>query len=141
VIKIPQLNRFSELEGAPRFFIFGYHSLKYIFYTYSSEEKLIEALDTRSIFIFPFSVVHTYVNSSKVKQTPKHSDFVQLIESKANKIYNKEQEMWTTRDMSGTLGPGSLCDLAYGCVVPKSVKLTISESKSLLVLNASSSVS
>ena len=62
--------------------------------TYQTEKALRKALELRSLFLFPFSIVRAYFERTPVRTTPGHDDFVQLDEKHALLIFSKQEEMW-----------------------------------------------
>lgn len=95
VINKKQLSKFDKKINTRRFYAFTYHSLwKNMRKDYSTEKNLIKALDLRSLFLFPFSVVKAYFDNSYKRINSGHDIFVQLIESKATKIFEKDKDTW-----------------------------------------------
>ncbi len=95
VINKKQLLKFDKRINTRRFYAFAYHSLcKNMQKNYKTEKTLRKALDLRSLFLFPFSVVKNYFNNSYKRINPGHDIFVQLIESKARKIFEGNKDAW-----------------------------------------------
>lgn len=95
VINKRQLYRFDSLVNMKRFYAFLFHSVTdNMRETFPTQADLLEALDPRSLFLFPFSVVRAHFETSKVRQTPRHDDFVQLNEAQARAIFDKDRETW-----------------------------------------------
>lgn len=95
VINRLQLFRFDEKINVTRFYDFLYHSItKNMQKNYSTPKKLREALDVRSMYWFPFSIVKAHFINSEATTTEKHDDFVQLDESEAEDIFKGRQAMW-----------------------------------------------
>ncbi len=95
VINREQLFRFDEEVNTRRFYVFVNHSItKNMQRNYSSAKKLMEALDVRSMYWFPFSIVKAHFINSKATTTEKHDDYVQLDESQAEDIFKGKRAMW-----------------------------------------------
>lgn len=95
VINRLQLFRFDEKINIRRFYAFLYHSItKNMQRNYPSAKKLREALDVRSLYLFPFSIAKAHFINSEATTTEKHDDFVQLDESETEDIFRGRQAMW-----------------------------------------------
>lgn len=95
VINKTQLKRFGKKVNVRRFYAFAYHSItKDMKKDYPNKDALIKALDFRSLYILPFSVVDAHFDSSKKRVTPLHDTYVQLIESLAEKIFTFDDNEW-----------------------------------------------
>ncbi len=95
VINKHQLYRFDERIETRRFYAFVYHSInRNMERDYKTEEDLRNALDLRSLFLFPFSIAKAHLEKSKKTTHPKHDDFVQIRESLAQKIYDGVEDVW-----------------------------------------------
>jgi len=97
VIKRTQLYTFDRSVRVRRFYAFAYHSISRLVSMakeYPTEEKLREALDLRSLYLFPFSIVKAHFEKSRKRTNPRHDDFVQLRESLAQKIFDSDEETW-----------------------------------------------
>ena len=95
VIKKTQLNKFGEETNMRRFYIFVYHSInRDMQKKYPTEKKLRGALGSRSVYLFPFSIVKARFDNSDKITNPKHDDFIQLRESQAKKIFDRDIETW-----------------------------------------------
>ena len=95
VINRGQLYRFDEEINVRRFYAFAYHSIVgHMQRDYPTERKLRSALDLRSLFLFPFSIVKVHFEKSKKRVNPKHEDFVQLRESLAQGVFELDKEVW-----------------------------------------------
>ncbi len=95
VINKRQLFRYDKKTNKKRFYAFAYHSiLKDMRKNYPTQEALEDALDLKSLFLFPFSIVKAYFNNSPKRKNPRHDTFVQLIESKAGNIFGGDKQTW-----------------------------------------------
>lgn len=97
VINKIQLYRFDKNINLRRFYAFAYHSISRhtsIKKTFPKMDLLIQSLDLRSLYLFPFSIVKVYFESSKKRETPNHDTFVQLRESLSGRIFKKDEEIW-----------------------------------------------
>jgi len=95
VINKRQLYGFDEDIEVRRFYAFVYHSIAgHMQRDYPTEKKLRNALDLRSLFLFPFSITKAHFENSKIRKNPKHDDFVQLRESLAQRIFELDDEAW-----------------------------------------------
>jgi hypothetical protein len=61
---------------------------------YPTEKELKSALDLRSLFLFPFSIIKAHFENSKKRKHPNHDYFVQLRESLAQGIFGLDEEVW-----------------------------------------------
>jgi hypothetical protein len=95
VIKGKQLNKFDSNINSRRFYAFPYHSIsRNMRHDYPTKKKLTAALDLRSLYLFPFSVVKAYYENSEKKPYNLDDNFVQLLENKADRIFNFEGDVW-----------------------------------------------
>lgn len=100
VIKKGQLYKFDDMINARRFYAFGYHSIcKNMERDYKTEKSLLKALDLKSVYLFPFSIVKAHYENSRERYYQDYSQhktiyFVQINEGKAKKIFNKNKEVW-----------------------------------------------
>lgn len=103
VINKTQLYRFDKNINLRRFYAFAYHSLSRgtcLKKTFPKADLLIQSLDLRSLYLFPFSLVKAYFESSKKRENPNHDTFVQLRESMADRIFKKDEEIWEKFDLN-----------------------------------------
>ena len=102
VIKEGQLYRFDKEINAKRFYAFCYHSItKHLERDYRTEKSLRNALDLKSIYLLPFSIVKShYENSKKRGCASLPFVYVQLKESDARRIFKKENEIWKKLHLS-----------------------------------------
>jgi hypothetical protein len=92
VINRTQLHRFSEDISVRRFYAFVYHSIsRHMTKEYPTPRRLKCALDLRSLYLFPFSIVKAHFEKSRKRIHPKHDDFVQLRESLAQAIFEGDR--------------------------------------------------
>ncbi len=89
-----QLFRFDREINPRRFYAFVYHSLTNIKNSYPTTKVLKNALDMKSFFLFPFSIVKAFYKNSKTKKSKVGTEFAQLKEEQAKSIFYKENEMW-----------------------------------------------
>lgn len=94
VINERQLLGFDEMVNARRFYAFVYHSIRNMEKNYPTGEELRDALDLRSIYMFPFSITMAHFNKSHKRTPPNHDCFVQLNESFAGSIFNHDAGAW-----------------------------------------------
>jgi len=95
VVKEEQLFRFDNDINARRFYAFAYHSIgSHMERDYPNEEKLRDALDLKSLYLFPFSIIKAHYKNSKQIRYLDRGFFVQIRESLARKIFNGEEEVW-----------------------------------------------
>ena len=95
VINKNQIYRFEEEIKERRFYAFPFHSItKDMSKRYSNPTRLITALDLRSLYLFPFSIVLAHFENSEIKTTAKHDGYVQLNEERAKMIFGKNAEFW-----------------------------------------------
>jgi hypothetical protein len=95
VINMGQLRRFDREIMARRFYAFPYHSVnRGQAHRFPTEEALGDALGLRSLYLFPFSIVKAHFEKSWKIRNPKHDDYVQMRESLANRIFEKDAEAW-----------------------------------------------
>jgi len=96
VIKKAQLLRFDSTINRRRFYAFAYHSIgKNMQKRFPTRKRLEAALDLRSVYLLPFSIVLTYFDRSKKRINQKYGEFVQLRESVAGQIFTLQDEAWT----------------------------------------------
>lgn len=108
VINQKQLLRYDREIDIRRFYAFVYHSIaRDMQKKYPSVGKLRKALDLRSLYLFPFSVVKAFFDKMPKRVTPKHDSFVQFCESRAARIF--AGECWDYLGLDGK---------DYGVVVP-----------------------
>ncbi|MCX6773491.1 MAG: hypothetical protein NTY68_00645 [Candidatus Micrarchaeota archaeon] len=95
VINMGQLRRFDREIMVRRFYAFPYHPINrgqaHLFLT---REELRNALSLRSLYLFPFSIVKAHFEKSWKIRNPKHDTYIQLRESRARKIFEKDEEAW-----------------------------------------------
>jgi hypothetical protein len=53
------------------------------------------ALDLRSLYVFPFTIVKAHFEHSHKRTNPYHDTFVQLCESRAKAIYDGDRSAWS----------------------------------------------
>ena len=96
VITSRQLDRFDKEINSKRFYAFCYHSItKHLERDYKTEKLLTNALDLKSLYLFPFSIVKShYINSNKRGCSSIPFVYVQLKESDASRIFQKDNETW-----------------------------------------------
>jgi len=95
VIKQRQLYRFDRDIAVRRFYAFGFHSIASdMERLYPNEERLKKALDVRSVFLFPFSIVKAHYERSKKRYHHQVDFFVQLRESLAQAIFSGDSDAW-----------------------------------------------
>lgn len=94
VIKGEQLSRFNKEINAKRFYAFCYHSLKNMERDYKTKKSLIKALDLKSLYMFPFSIVKSFYDNSKKRHVTGHFNFVSLNERTAERIFRKDEGEW-----------------------------------------------
>ena len=97
VINKGQLYGFGDWLQGTLFYSFAYHSTPKgvnLGKTYETEGELVQALDLRSLFLFPYSIVKAHFETSPVKTNLNHDDFVQLRECPASKIFGFDQATW-----------------------------------------------
>jgi len=95
VINMGQLRRFDREIIARRFYAFPYHSInRGQAHLFPTKEALENALDLRSLYLLPFSIVKAHFEESWKIRNSKHDAYVQLRESKARKIFEKDSEAW-----------------------------------------------
>jgi len=95
VINRTQLRRFSDDISVRRFYAFVYHSIsRDMTKDYPTPRRLKCALDLRSLYLFPFSIVKAHFEKSRKRIHPKHDDFVQLRESLAQAIFEGDKSAW-----------------------------------------------
>lgn len=100
VINKTQLFRFDKEINIRRFYAFPYHSInKHMQIYYPTEKELRNALDLRSLYLFPFSIVKAYFEKSKKRIHPKHDDFVQLDEKSSKRIFQEDLQLWRFLDL------------------------------------------
>ena len=97
VINMGQLGRFDREITVRRFYAFAYHSInRGQAHLFQTKEALGDALDLRSLYLFPFSIAKAHFEKSKKISNPKHDDYVQLRESLAKRIFEKDEKVWRT---------------------------------------------
>jgi hypothetical protein len=95
VINKGQLYRFDRIVNARRFYAFVFHSVTdNMRETFPTKADLLAALDLRSLYILPFSIVKAHFDGSKKRRTAKHDDFVQLNEAQARAIFDQDRKTW-----------------------------------------------
>ena len=95
VINKSQLCRFDDQIDKRRFYAFAYHPIaKHMARDYPTKEELRDALEMRSLFLFPFSVTKAYFEASRKKSPSGHDVFVQLKESDAKRIFYQDNDIW-----------------------------------------------
>jgi hypothetical protein len=62
--------------------------------SFPTEEALRNALTLRSLYVFPFSIAKAHFEKSSKISNPRHDDYVQLRESMAKMIFEKDAETW-----------------------------------------------
>jgi len=96
VINMGQMRRFDMNVMSRRFYAFAYHSInRGKMKDFPTEEGLRQALIMRSLYLFPFSIVKAHFEKSWKISNPKHDTYVQLRESLARKIFEKDAETWS----------------------------------------------
>ncbi|MBW3022808.1 hypothetical protein KY308_01780 [Candidatus Woesearchaeota archaeon] len=94
VIKGKQLAKFGELCDTRKFYALAFHTItENMRKSYATAEDLRKALDLKSLFILPFSIVEAFYNCSNKKPYP-HDNFVQINEITALKIFLGDGEVW-----------------------------------------------
>jgi hypothetical protein len=100
VINREQLFRFDKEIAIKRFYAFAYHSInRDMEKDYLDKTKLRKALDLRSLYLFPFSIVKAYFENTPKRINPKHDVFVQLREKQADEIFNGNINEWNKLDL------------------------------------------
>ncbi|MFH1631109.1 MAG: hypothetical protein ABIA21_02710 [Candidatus Aenigmatarchaeota archaeon] len=100
VINKRQLERFDNIQDAKRFYAFGFHSItRGMQRNYPRKDDLRNALDIRSIYIFPSSIVRRYFEMTDKTVTQRHDDLVQIDEKTALDIFRWKSDIWETDDM------------------------------------------
>ena len=95
VIKQRQLYEFDRIMDKRRFYAFVYHSIKREMQkNHPTEEKLKKALDLRSLFLFPFSIVRAHFENSQKRDYQASDYFVQLRETLARNIFEEDSLAW-----------------------------------------------
>ena len=95
VINERQLLKFNRGLNIRRFYAFVYHSIqRNMRNNYLTGKDLKSALDLRSLFLFPFSIIKAYFDNSPKRKNPRHDTFVQLRESKAKAIFEGDRATW-----------------------------------------------
>jgi len=95
VIKEKQLYAFDDIINSRRFYAFVYHSIRRdIQKKYPTEKQLRKALDLRSLFLFPFSIAKAHFENSQKRNYLTNDYFVQLKESSAKNIFEKDSLAW-----------------------------------------------
>ncbi len=93
VIKGKQLEGFEDFHSR-RFYAFPYHSIEIKMRdNYPSPEALVNALDLRSLFLFPISIIQAHFLCSTKRKRPDDM-FVTLNEASAREIYLRSREAW-----------------------------------------------
>jgi hypothetical protein len=97
VIKGEQLSKFDKEIEKRRFYAFAYHSIKRstsMHENYKTEGELRKALDLRSLYIFPFSIIKAHYNHSAKQPYIDRGMYAQLNEIEAEKIFLGNTETW-----------------------------------------------
>jgi len=95
VIKEKQLYKFDKEVNIRRFYAFPYHSItRDMQILYPSKAKLRAALDLKSLYLFPFSIVKAHFENSKKIKHPQPDTYVQLTEMQARDIYDGIDYEW-----------------------------------------------
>lgn len=101
VINKAQLLRFDRKISAKRFYAFAYHSIgRNMQRDYPTEDKLKNALNLKSLYLFPFSIIKAHFDMSEKITNPKHDDFVQLKERTAQDIFDWAIRAWSHLGLS-----------------------------------------
>ena len=96
VIKGAQLMKFDRGISKKRLYAFAYHVLSIrnkMSEEYPTEEELRNALNLKSLYLFPFSIVWSFYNHSK-ERGGQNGLFVQMRESDAEKIFSGQGSVW-----------------------------------------------
>lgn len=110
VIKRKQLYKFDEEICVRRFYAFAYHPIcEDMLRNYPSKVGLRRALDLKSVYLFPFSIVRAHFESSNKRRHSDYDEFVQLREWQARAIFEGDEEIWLK------LG---LCQKEYEAEIP-----------------------
>ena len=94
VIRRNQLKKFYRTYGRTCFYAFAYHSVKNIERKAMDEETLRDKLSLKSLYVFPINVVSAHFRCTPKRKTTHNSDFVQLRESLAKKIFEMDDDAW-----------------------------------------------
>jgi hypothetical protein len=95
VINMGQLRRFERNIMVRRFYAFPFHPLKVgEARRFPTEAALRRALSLKSLYLFPFSVAKAHFETSRKVRPKRHDVYVQLRESLARKIFEKDPEAW-----------------------------------------------
>jgi hypothetical protein len=95
VINMGQLRRFDQEIKVRRFYAFSYHPVnRGQAHRFQTKEALMDALVLRSLYLFPFSITKAHFETSNKISNPKHDTYVQLKESMARMIFEKDAEAW-----------------------------------------------
>jgi hypothetical protein len=101
VIKGKQLLKFDREIERKRFYAFAYHSIKKSMHeNYETERELIKALDLKSLYIFPFSIIKAHYNHSAKQHYIDRGMYAQLNESEAEKIFLGDSEIWVKLNLN-----------------------------------------
>ena len=101
VINKTQMLRFDRKISTKRFYAFAYHSInKCMQRDYPTEDELNNALNLRSLYLFPFSIIKAHFERSEKITNPKHDDFVQLKERTAHDIFEGDSKAWNHLGLS-----------------------------------------
>jgi hypothetical protein len=97
VIKRNQLYKFDKHINVRRFYAFAYHSIdthRSMQRDYPTPNRLKQALDFRSLYLFPFSIVKAYFEGNQEEENPKRDYFVKLREDVAQAIFEGDKTTW-----------------------------------------------
>ena len=97
VIKRSQLYNFEDNINVRRFYAFAYHSIdthKPMQKDYPTPQELRLALDLRSLYLFPFSIIKAHFEKHQDEKSPKRDYFVKLREVVARAIFEGDEEIW-----------------------------------------------
>lgn len=94
VINRGQLEFFNEVMYPRRFYLFPYHSQQDLEARFATEDEMKAALDLRSVFMFPYSIVNAHFHTSKIRAPRKHDCFVQMPEKTARDIFGGDYRSW-----------------------------------------------
>ena len=97
----------QQLPWINMFYVFGYHNLKIMKDKYKTKKELLIALDSNinSYYIMPNVVVSAYFNSRTPRPINEKAGTirdmnVQMPESRARKIFSKDQGIWEQMNLS-----------------------------------------
>ena len=95
VINEKQLMGFNNFNEVKRFYAFAYHSItKNMKKKYPTADKLKDALELKSLYLFPLSIVKAHFETSKKRKPKNHDAFVSLKEKHAKEIFELEKGIW-----------------------------------------------